>query len=91
MQGASEQPGIESPEPKPDEVLGPYRVRKFIARGGMATVLSAQDERSGDAVALKLLLAVAHDEEARTRFRREFRALSLDESSSPSHSSSSHL
>ena len=76
MKGLGEQPGIESPEPSAGEMLGPYRVNAFVARGGMATVLSANDERTGDVVAVKLLLAVAHDEEARTRFRREFRALS---------------
>ena len=76
MKGLGEQPGIESPEPSSGEMLGPYRVREFVARGGMASVLSADDDRTGDRVALKLLLAVAHDEEARTRFRREFRALS---------------
>ena len=76
MTGDSEQLEYETTEPVTGEMLGSYEVRKFVARGGMASVMSATDVRSKQVVGIKLLLAVAHDDDARTRFRREFRALS---------------
>ena len=76
MTGDSEQLEYETTEPVTGEMLGSYQVRKFVARGGMASVMSAMDVRSKQVVGIKLLLAVAHDDDARTRFRREFRALS---------------
>ena len=76
MSEKTENVGLDPSEPLPGEKMGAYEVGEFIARGGMASVMSATDTRSGDRCAIKLLLAVAHDEEARTRFRREFRALS---------------
>ncbi len=42
----------------------------------MATVLAVRDTRDGAEVAMKLLLPLELEEEARSRFRREFRALS---------------
>lgn len=63
-------------DPGPGDRVGPYEVRQVIARGGMATVFAAVDTRNGAEVALKLLLPMVGGEEARTRFRREFRALS---------------
>ncbi|MBA2320258.1 MAG: protein kinase [Deltaproteobacteria bacterium] len=42
----------------------------------MASVLAVTDTRTGQPVAMKLLLSVADTDESRTRFRREFRALS---------------
>ncbi len=64
------------PEPVAGEQLGSYEVLRPVARGGMATVFAVRDTRDGVERALKLLLPLAHNEEARTRFRREFRALS---------------
>jgi tetratricopeptide (TPR) repeat protein len=42
----------------------------------MASVIRVRDTRSGDELAMKLLLPLARSDEARSRFRREFRSLS---------------
>ena len=63
-------------DPEPGDLIGRYRVIEHVARGGMATVLSVQDTRTHETQALKLLLPLAAAEESRSRFRREFRALS---------------
>ncbi|MGE0707638.1 MAG: serine/threonine-protein kinase [Planctomycetota bacterium] len=56
--------------------LGPYRVLGEVGRGAMGVVLKAQDTRSGQVLALKLLLQ-AQDQtwEEQTRFRREASAI----------------
>jgi serine/threonine protein kinase len=52
--------------------LGNYRVQSEIARGGMGVVLRALDVRTGEPVALKVLLAGdSAQERARRRFQRE--------------------
>ncbi len=63
-------------DPEPGDHIGHYVVVEAIARGGMASVLAVDDERTGERMALKLLLPLAAVEESRSRFRREFRALS---------------
>jgi len=63
-------------DPEPGDRIDAYEVIGPIARGGMATVLAVRDTRTGDEVAMKLLLPLELEEEARSRFRREFRALS---------------
>jgi eukaryotic-like serine/threonine-protein kinase len=63
-------------DPEPGDQIGNYRIVEAIARGGMASVLAVDDVRSGERMALKLLLPLAAVEESRSRFRREFRALS---------------
>lgn len=63
-------------DPVPGERIGPYEVVREVARGGMATVMEVRDTRDSSTCALKLLLPLANAEEARSRFRREFRALS---------------
>jgi tetratricopeptide (TPR) repeat protein/tRNA A-37 threonylcarbamoyl transferase component Bud32 len=63
-------------DPTPGTRIGPYRVEGSVARGGMATVLAVTDTRTDERLAMKLLLGVADTEASRTRFRREFRALS---------------
>ncbi len=60
--------------PEPAEAIGPYSLREQLGRGGMGVVHRAVDERTGQEVALKLLLAVA-DERARRRQLLEARAL----------------
>jgi tetratricopeptide (TPR) repeat protein len=76
-QGAGvSQPLWQAGDPSPGERVGAYEVLRPIARGGMATVFAVRDTRDGKLCALKLLLPLADADEAKTRFRREFRALS---------------
>ncbi len=63
-------------DPEPGDRIGHYEIVEAIARGGMASVLAVDDVRTGERMALKLLLPLAAVEESRSRFRREFRALS---------------
>jgi tetratricopeptide (TPR) repeat protein len=63
-------------DPEPGDRIGAYEVVRTVARGGMATVLEVTDTRDGSTRALKLLIPLTHAEEAQSRFRREFRALS---------------
>jgi eukaryotic-like serine/threonine-protein kinase len=61
----------------PGEELGPYRVVKHVATGGMGAVYLAQDTRLRRRVALKVLPAEFCSDEARVRrFEREARAAS---------------
>lgn len=55
------------------ETIGPYRVVRPLAQGGMAAVFEAEDPQSGELVAVKLLTLRGL---AATRFDREYRALS---------------
>src|SRR5687767_3995224 len=57
--------------PLPDEI-GPYRVLRPIARGGMAEVYEVEERSSGEHLALKLLVQTGG---ARARFDREYEAL----------------
>jgi eukaryotic-like serine/threonine-protein kinase len=54
-------------------MLGPYQLRTPIGKGGMGTVFLAQDTRSGERVAVKVLPPKKAREEERylARFRRE--------------------
>ena len=55
--------------------IGPYRIQREIARGGMGIVYLAEDTRLGRPTALKALPAVfAEDDDRRERLRREARA-----------------
>jgi len=55
--------------------VGPYRIQREIARGGMGIVYLAEDTRLGRPTALKALPAVyAEDDDRRERLRREARA-----------------
>lgn len=54
---------------------GRYRIERFIARGGMATVYEATDLRLDRVVALKVMHPhLAHDDAFVARFQREARA-----------------
>ncbi len=54
------------------EYIGPYRVLRPIAAGGMAEVYEVEDPASGERYALKLLVAV---KQALPRFDREYEAM----------------
>jgi len=58
----------------PDDILGYYRLIEKIGAGGMGEVWKAEDTRLGRIVAVKILPpAVASDQEAIARMRREAR------------------
>ncbi len=55
--------------------LGPYRVEKYIARGGMGKVLLARDESLNRDVAVKVMdPSLLNDRDAVKRFEREAKA-----------------
>lgn len=54
------------------EIIGPFRVLRAIAAGGMAEVYEVQDPLSGERFACKLLVAV---KVALDRFNREYEAM----------------
>jgi serine/threonine-protein kinase len=68
-----EPPAPPAPDTLPGQLLdGRYRVRARVAEGGMAIVYAADDVRTGEALALKVLAPVlTGDETAMTRLRRE--------------------
>lgn len=58
----------------PGEPLGPYRIERLLARGGMGVLYVAVDTRLGRRVTLKVLpAATARDAAARARLQREAR------------------
>src|SRR4029450_10386813 len=65
--------GDETPDAIPTRI-GHYAIRRKLGAGGMGVVYEASDERLKRTVAVKMMLAVAHDETARKRFWREARA-----------------
>src|SRR5262245_34601668 len=56
----------------PGTLLGPYRIERLLASGGMARVFQAVDTRLGRKVAIKLCA-----EQFSRRFKREARVISL--------------
>lgn len=70
---------VSQPELSPGDVVGErYRVRREIARGGMAAVYEAEQIHLGRRVALKMLIAEARDvPTVGERLLREGRALEL--------------
>jgi eukaryotic-like serine/threonine-protein kinase len=65
--------GDDSPDRLPARI-GHYAVRRKLGAGGMGVVYEAEDERLKRSVALKMMLSLPHDENARRRFWREARA-----------------
>ena len=64
--------GTQAVTTAPPAVIGPYRVLRPLARGGNAEVYVVEDPRSGDHLALKLLMIGGT---ARQRFDREYEAM----------------
>jgi len=62
-------------EPRPDDLIGQYRVKEFLGEGGMGTVYEVEHVALGRSYALKVLRArvVDRDEGAAERFLREAR------------------
>src|SRR6266850_1369361 len=57
------------------ERIGPYLLSVRVGAGGMGEVYKARDTRLDRTVAIKVLLHVANDRQARERFDREGRAI----------------
>ena len=56
----------------PDSVIAGFRVRSWLGAGSMGSVYLAEDMRTGERVALKVMAAgLAEDERFRQRFVRE--------------------
>ena len=67
---------LETPRPLPYRLLGRYRFERVLGQGGMATILSASDEKLAREVAIKLIRPeLFGDEEMKARFEREARAV----------------
>jgi serine/threonine-protein kinase len=66
----------DSAAPLVGRTIGPYRIVRPVAGGGMGVVYEARDERLGRAVALKFLRPrLGADDSAAERFRMEARAV----------------
>jgi len=60
----------------PPEQIGPYKIQRFIDKGGFGVVYEGIDEQLGRRVAVKMLRAdKSHDKETVARFIREANAL----------------
>ena len=62
-------------EPRPNDLIGQYKVKEFLGEGGMGTVYEVEHVALGRSYALKVLRArvVDRDETAAERFLREAR------------------
>lgn len=68
--------GKELPEAEAVLVAGRYRLEAYLAKGGVGAVYRARDESTGQAVALKRMLAHAsRSQRLRTLFEREYHTL----------------
>jgi len=66
-------PGVADSDGTPSRI-GHYVIRQKLGAGGMGVVYAAHDDRLERSVALKMMLALDHDDTARKRFWREARA-----------------
>jgi len=66
---------IATVEPRPNDLIGQYKVKEFLGEGGMGTVYEVEHVALGRSYALKVLRArvVDRDETAAERFLREAR------------------
>jgi serine/threonine protein kinase len=62
-------------EPRPNDIVGQYRIKEFLGEGGMGTVYQVEHVALGRSYALKVLRArvVERDDSASDRFLREAR------------------
>ncbi len=80
LKTALKQRGAKAAEDAGTIIAGRYVIRQFLARGAMARIYSADDERTGQMVAVKILdKHKARDAEVRQRFAREANALRMIE------------
>jgi len=70
---AAQEAGIPDSDTIPSRIAH-YAIRHKLGAGGMGVVYEAHDERLERSVALKMMLALEHDDTARKRFWREARA-----------------
>ena len=76
LDGEPRLPGSAPPAIAAGEVLGPYKIEKKLAEGGMGEVYQAFDDRLGRRVAIKVLpTRVSRNASALLRFEREAKAL----------------
>jgi len=70
-------PALSPPHLSAPAKIGPYELRKEVARGGMSVVYEALDTRQGNLVALKLMRLdlAGQNAEIANRFRREAQAV----------------
>ena len=61
--------------PSPGSLIGDYEVIQEVGRGGMAVILSARHQTSGELRAIKLVLPGSHHDEVVRRFHLEFDTL----------------
>lgn len=67
---------LDTPRPLPFRLLDRYRFERVLGQGGMATILSARDERLARDVAIKLIRPEHFgDSEMKARFEREAKAV----------------
>jgi serine/threonine-protein kinase len=69
-------PRLSAPDVVGKTLAGRYHVKSFLRQGGMATIYRADDLRTGEHVAVKVLLPeLTHEPRFVSRFHREGRAL----------------
>jgi len=74
--GRSTLRGLVSGELTPGQRVGPWRIERFLGRGGMGEVhLASRADGSGQRVALKVIRAGSRGTDVLRRFRRERRVL----------------
>ena len=70
---STQNPGVADLDTIPSRIAH-YAIRQRLGAGGMGVVYEARDDRLERSVALKMMLALEHDDTARKRFWREARA-----------------
>ena len=69
---------LEAPDPKPNQIIGPYKLLQKIGEGGMGTVwMAKQDKPVRRRVAIKLIKPGVADKQTIARFEAERQALAM--------------